>query len=394
MKAIYIGGCPPRELQNKVKIWGSSTDYAGYNLQTSIVKGLDFYLNDLKVLTTLWMECYPKSSKAFLPRQLFSHKNDIEQNDVFMGFINLPFIKKISQCIRLMKELKRIIRSYEKTYIITYAVTSYSLLALYPFRKHVKTCLIVPDLPQYMSSNTSFLYKLGKTIDSKIINYLLKNIDSFVLLSPYMKDELPIGNKLWVLMEGIYNQIEENSAENKEGRIILYTGALDLRYGIGDLVYAFEKTNLPDVSLHFYGTGNGVELISQASIRDNRIQYKGTVNVEEARRLQKKASLLVNPRHSKEIYTRFSFPSKTMEYLASGTPTLMCKLAAIPKEYHEHLYFFDDESIDSMKMKLEEIMGKEDSELKQKGLRASEFIKKQKNPYIQVEKIIKMIEQL
>ena len=38
----------------------------------------------------------------------------------------------------------------------------------------------------------------------------------------------------------------------------------------------------------------------------------------------------VNPRQNNEEFTKYSFPSKTMEYLASGVPVVAYKLDGIP----------------------------------------------------------------
>ena len=64
------------------------------------------------------------------------------------------------------------------------------------------------------------------------------------------------------------------------------------------------------------------------------------------------ATLLINPRFSNEEYTKYSFPSKNMEYMASGTPILTTKLPGMPKEYYEYIYLFEEESIEGMKNKM------------------------------------------
>ena len=68
------------------------------------------------------------------------------------------------------------------------------------------------------------------------------------------------------------------------------------------------------------------------------VKYKGVapnaVIVEE----ELKATLLVNPRPTGEEYTKYSFPSKNMEYMASGTPVLTTCLPGMPAEYNEYVY--------------------------------------------------------
>ena len=139
--------------------------------------------------------------------------------------------------------------------------------------------------------------------------------------------------------------------------------------------------------------GNGdLDMVREFSDKDKRIKYLGILSHKEVKALQKQASILVNPRHSYDRYTMYSFPSKTMEYMASGTPTLMSRLKSLPKEYYEHLFFFDDESIEGMSKTIQCCLDIPVSELNKKGKLASLFIKTHKNSQIQGGKIIKFIE--
>ena len=80
-----------------------------------------------------------------------------------------------------------------------------------------------------------------------------------------------------------------------------------------------------------------------------------------------------------------------MEYLASGTPTLMCHLPAIPKEYDEFIYYFMDESVEGIKEKIVEVCSKSQEELMTFGQRASSFIRDQKNPQVQMKRVLDTI---
>ena len=112
---------------------------------------------------------------------------------------------------------------------------------------------------------------------------------------------------------------------------------------------------------------------------------------EEMFRVMQKARLLINPRPSTLPLSRYSFPSKTFEYMASGTPVLMTKLPSLPEEYCPYLYLFEDESIDGFARTLENVLSLSDDELNEMGRRARLFIKEQKNSDAQVKKIIDFI---
>jgi len=342
----------------------------------------------------LWTQAYPKSKKIFFKRERYSHKEDDCPKDVFVGFLNVPIVKRISLTIRFLKELWRVSNSNENYILINYSLSSLTLLPIAILHKRFKqVCQIIPDLPEYMSSNKNNLYKIGKSIDRRVINWCLSKVNSFALLSPYMKEKLPIGDKRWMQLEGIYNPADINNDEEQlteEKKVVMYSGALDLRYGIGDLVEAFINIDNHDrYELWLCGNGdqNVLSLINKKSEQDNRIKYLGVLERSKVLLLQRRATVLVNPRHKTEVFTKYSFPSKTMEYLASGTPVIMSHLECIPTDYDNHIFYFDDESIEGMRNKIVEICNKPKTELIAFGKSASDFIIKNKTSVVQAKRL-------
>ena len=104
---------------------------------------------------------------------------------------------------------------------------------------------------------------------------------------------------------------------------------------------------------------------------------------DEVFNYEKKATLLINTRFSSDLYTKMSFPSKTFEYMASGTPYLTTKIEGIPSEYYKYLYTVEDETSEGVKESIENIINKSESELKVFGLNAREFIINKKNSGVQ-----------
>ena len=126
---------------------------------------------------------------------------------------------------------------------------------------------------------------------------------------------------------------------------------------------------------------------------DSRIKYMGIVSNEQVVAAEKQATILVNPRLSNQEFAKYSFPSKTSEYMVSGTPLVTTKLPGIPDEYFEHLYLFEEESIEGFAKKMQEILSLPYTELRQKGRDAQEFVLKNKNNIVQTKKIINFFTQ-
>ncbi|MBP3360682.1 MAG: hypothetical protein J6N52_07515 [Clostridia bacterium] len=103
--------------------------------------------------------------------------------------------------------------------------------------------------------------------------------------------------------------------------------------------------------------------------------------------------MLVNPRSATDEFTKYSFPSKTMEYMLSGTPVVMYKLAGIPDEYDEYLNYFDVTSKACIKDKIVEICEMSLCERGMIGNRARQFILTKSNK-TQMKKFMDMMKLL
>lgn len=390
---IYIGIRPPQEIQDSVYQLGGIPDNAGFTLQSAILKGLDSLIPSFKLITTVFIHTYPRTKKIYFSRLNFSHKNSHIKDDVFISFVNLPILNRITRFISFRSELIRQLKKDEENIVITYALTTPQLLAIVSLQKHIsKICLVVPDLPEYMSSNKG-IRKLGKYLDGKLMNFCLKRIGYFALLSPHMKEKLPIKNQKWIVMEGIYdNSISIPEIQKEKLKTILYTGCIGTGYGIEDMLEAFSQIESPDYRLWIRGNGSLKSRVLEMSKRDSRVIYFDQMSKEELHTLQRKATVLVNPIPPSREMTKYFFPSKTMEYLASGTPCVMYKLGCIPSEYDKYLFYVKKRSIEGLKDKLVEVCEMQQDILFEKGRAAKEFILKEKNPTEQVRKILNLLE--
>lgn len=213
----------------------------------------------------------------------------------------------------------------------------------------------------------------------------------YVFLTDQMNAEINKSGKPYIVMEGLCDQCDyaQNYKKNSK-RTILYAGTLMEKYGIKTLVEAFIRASLPNTQLVIYGDGPYAIRLKELEDKYD-IHYKGLASTETVVEEEKKATLLVNPRPTHEEYTKFSFPSKNMEYMATGTPLLTTRLPGIPKEYEPYVFFFDGETIDSFSCKLCEILSLPLEQLQAKGQIARKFVLDNKNNIVQAERIIELL---
>lgn len=396
MNVLYLGSLYPISLLEQMINSGVTVDFAAHTFQKALLSGFDDYYNDIKTISSPPIPSLSRTKQIWYCRSLFSHNEKQKKDDVFLGIVNIPLWKMFSEFIRARKEIKISLTNKEIDIIYIYSVHSPFLAAVATSKhNHSKVCLVVPDLPEFMSGSRNIFYRFAKWIDHFIINYYLRSIDCFVLLSPLMREKLAIGNKPWIQVEGIYCQFGNNySVPKASHKTILYTGNISNRYGIPDLLEAFSRIAKPNYRLWLLGQGDALDLVNKYAKNDSRIVYMGVRLKEEIATFQRQATLLINPRHSFEVFTKYSFPSKTLEYMASGTPTLMSPLECLPDEYKKHLFLFDDESIEGMKSKIMEICEMPQEQLDSFGDKAAQFIFSKKNATFQAKKIVDLVNSL
>ena len=246
---------------------------------------------------------------------------------------------------------------------------------------------IVTDLPDMLG---------GSSFSKKLANFVIRHCTGYVLLTEAMNDYLNKQGKPYVILEGhadITMADRIPAMEKKTSpRICFYAGGVSKQYGLSNLVEGFRKADIPNTCLHIYGPGDYVEELEEIAAKDSRIFYGGMLMNTQIVAKEQEATLLVNPRPTDEEYVKYSFPSKTMEYMASGTPVLTTVLPGMPKEYHPYVYLLEDETAEGIARKLREVLANSDEELFQKGQEARRFVLEQKNNVIQARKILEMLD--
>ena len=262
-----------------------------------------------------------------------------------------------------------------------------ALSAMLAARLSGKRCIgIVTDLPDMLS---------GSRFSKGLANFVIRNCTGYVLLTEAMNGYLNKAGKPYVILEGhsdITMRDRIPAMEKKTSpRVVFYAGGVSRQYGLGNLVDGFRMAAPENARLHIYGPGDYVKELQRIAEEDQRIFYGGMLLNTEIVDKEQEATLLVNPRPTNEEYVKYSFPSKTMEYMASGTPVLTTVLPGMPAEYHPHVYLLEEETAEGIAAKLQEVLALSDAELFRKGCEARRFVLEEKNNVIQAKKILDML---
>lgn len=261
----------------------------------------------------------------------------------------------------------------------------------------LKSVGIVTDMPGLMV--TSFnKKKLGISEFVRWVNkFYLNSFDYYVFLTEQMNPKINTKGRPYIVMEGLVDVDMKNLSAKKEVgflrnlRNIIYAGGLHEEYGVKMLLEAFLLLDMKDVTLSLYGDGPLVPFIKECENRDRRIHYYGVQPNNKIVEEELKATLLVNPRPTHEEFTQYSFPSKNMEYMVSGTPLLTTRLPGMPQEYDSHVYLFDEESVEGYHRVLKEVLSLPEEKLRDCGSEARKWVLKNKNNELQTYRIFELI---
>ena len=223
----------------------------------------------------------------------------------------------------------------------------------------------------------------------------LKKYDGYILVAEALKDLIGFRDKPYIVIEDVIAVPKTEEYVPKEDDApftIVYGGALCERFGVNKLADAATKIREKNMILCFYGSGESVSYLNKLNHEDSRIKYCGQVSFEQLQRIQQAADLLVNPRPSNESFSAYSFPSKTLSYMLSGTPVLTTRIPGIPNSYQPYLLWFDEEDTNSMAKRIESIMNTPPAQLKEIGKRAYTYARDEKNSLAQSARLLSFAE--
>ncbi len=236
--------------------------------------------------------------------------------------------------------------------------------------------------------------KQHMTLAVRVNMYVLKHFTHYVFLTEQMNGVVNIHNRPYIVMEGLVDAdiYPEEKKEKVAKKILIYAGGLYERYGLKMLVDGFLKADIKESELWIYGKGPFVSTLLEYCKVDTRIIYKGICPNDEVVNAEKIATLLVNPRPTHEAFTKYSFPSKNMEYMVSGTALLTTRLPGMPTEYYPYVYLFDQgETTDGYADVLRRILTLSNEELASKGAAAQRWVISNKNNIVQTARIVKLV---
>lgn len=287
-----------------------------------------------------------------------------------------PFSKKILGVKKLEKEI------YKDENITWHYLARRNKFDLYQYLyiKHKKQTVVITDtlnirvlkLAKFYAK-TNLLPIIGICTDSpnnitsistSLSKYLIrnaKNLRGYITLTEGLNTLYNKRKKPYVVINGVTRHIETKK-ENNYGKYILFAGSLLRKYGVYELVDAFNKIKEKDIKLLI--CGHTSEQDFQTKIYSNQnIVYLGCVNTKELYSLEQNSIMCVNPRPINEEIDLLSFPSKILEYLNYSKLVLSTRNPLIVDTFKNNIIWINSLSSEEFASTLEFAIEKDKNEI-------------------------------
>ena len=400
MKLLYFGTvCERKNYMTMLETFRVKPSVAPYVFESALLKGFQENKAELEAMSFPVIPAYPHSK--YLGWGTRKETMESGYQTTWIGAVNITGMKQMCQRISshaLLKKWLKKNRNEEKAVLIYSAYQPVSASIVKLCKKYQTKCYaIIPDLPRdmYAVAKVKPLKKWLSKFYVRAAEKVQGSFDGYIYLAEAMK-EVIAPDTPYTVVEGIANVAEakELMPEDKTPEFtVMYAGTLNERYGIRNLVEAFMGLKAENARLWIFGSGDFQGKIQEYAKEDSRICYFGRVSREEVLKREMQASLLVNVRDDKDEFTKYSFPSKVIEYMLSGTPMLMTRLSGIPAEYYDHAYTVEDNRVETLRAALEQLSKRCAEDLLTFGAGAQAFIRNNKNAAAQAAKILRFIDE-
>lgn len=338
---------------------------------------------------------FPKGKKIMFRKKEFVANDKVKIINI--PFINVKIIKHMSILLSSIYAVNRERKKREPTTILSYnARLHYAPVALYLSKvAKIGYFVIAADYEHYRFINP-FKHPL-RYIEAIVTLSILKNSNGLICLSKLVPEEIGY-SKAWIKMEGAisdeWNDFLPNTKKYKQKKkIIMYSGSLNESGGVGLLLDAFQQLEGDDYQLWISGRGHLESRVLEIEKEDRRVSYLGHMDREEYMNMLSKASILINPRLSRYPENRYNFPSKLLEYLASGTPVITTPTGDVEDDYRNIVFMLRSETSLCLAELIKEVLSMPSEKLRDFGAEAREFVLKNVTWESQAGRIFKFIEE-
>lgn len=403
-KIVMLGVAVPEDVMDKLIEVDHNPQIQTHKLSWAIIRGMECNGEIIDIISTIAVSDYPSANLICSGYRKWDRKNG--SDNWLVPFINILGLKQLTRFISSFSFLLwwSIKNFGKKRHVLIYGLISSHLYAVRCIKLlfRTKATIIITDLPGLAVASDPWWKRILRPLDSSLVHSATQYADGVIVLTRQISEDF-VPKVPAMVMEGILSVESEEMAKNIRTKlndtskdfIILYAGALGKNYGIPLLLDAFVMLVGEDYRLCFFGRGDMVDDIRCRVKTDSRISLsEDFISAEDLFIKCQQSTVLINPRPTNEIFTRYSFPSKIIEYMAVGRPVVTTQLLSIPSDYHPYLIWLDQETPEALAALFENLRNGSDEQLCEIGEKSRDFVIREKNYRYQGKRIVDFIKQI
>ena len=222
-------------------------------------------------------------------------------------------------------------------------------------KMNLKDCIILTDTlnPYILNSSTSLakkynlpiigicnntpsgIHNTGKSYTQFLLS-MADDLSGYIAMTSGLNDLYNERSRASLILEGVNESKYKEFDTKKYGKYIFYNGSLEEKYGVYDLIKAFNELNREDLKLVITGYHNFEESKFSSAIMGNpNIIHLGMLDADKILSLENGAVMNVNPCPYTEDFDRYLIPVNMLDYLASNTITVSVKNNRLQKYFDE-----------------------------------------------------------
>lgn len=379
---IWLGFSIPNEVAADLFALDPMPAIQTHKFGWSFARALNLVFQNVVLVSACPVQSYPLVRRLLFYRGKFTCHG---MSGIIIGFVNIIVLKHVTRFVAcILSVLPFIIRRRIDWIFVHGLHTPFLLFSLITRLFGCRVAVVLTDPPGVVLSTDSKVARMLKNLDVRLIRLMLGHVDAVIALAPDLANRLAPDRPALIfpgIMESTLNLPAVNQGitavveSNQKPFTIIYAGGLSSAYGVDrlvDAVLGLESTT--QVCLKLYGRGDQETYLRQVATQDSRIVYGGFIDSATLLPELCNADLLVNPRPTNELFASMSFPSKLIEYLATGRPVLTTRLSSIPASLLTHFYLISDESSIGIRSAINSLMQLPEKERFDHGLAAQRFL--------------------
>lgn len=191
-----------------------------------------------------------------------------------------------------------------------------------------------------------------KKVLAKLCEESFKEFDSVISLANFEEKQFKKNVNLEVLRGGInfnyFKDIKQPQYNEDKPLVFMYAGLLSNVTGVDILLETMKLVKAQNLKLLISGKGELEKKVEEYAATDSRVTYLGFLDVDDYYKQLNDVNIFINPRNMGLTQNKNNFPSKILEYLATGRVILSTKFSG-SEDFDGLIEWFDGNANDLAK---------------------------------------------